>query len=171
MAGVIVRALSGLYTKPFKDGSGPPLPFFSRPCALSKLGIEIRSVDTVLLVEQVFDQPVDLDVISDVVRRVQIDLRIATERLVDVRLITIEDLVARCDQVCAENPFWCEFIIESRFEAVAEEFPGMRSPGRIVMHKGISSSSSSVFGDWARGIDLGLFSDGMMLVDWKVAST
>ena len=45
-------------------------------------------------VGQVLDQAVDLDMVGDVVRRVQVDLVVARERLVIVALVAVEDLVA-----------------------------------------------------------------------------
>ena len=80
--------------------------------------VEVRSVDPVLLIEQVIDQAVDLDVIRDIVRRVQIDFRIAGEWLIEIGIVAVKELAARGDQIGAKRPARCELVVKSRFEPV-----------------------------------------------------
>ena len=110
-----------------------------------------------------FDEAVDLDVLGDVVGRVDVDDRVAGERLVVVGLVAEEDLVAGRNEVGAELPLRRQPVVEAGLEAVARHARQARARHDIdaVAGSGLPGMHSK---------PLGLSGDDSTLAVWKVAS-
>ena len=61
--------------------------------------IEVAAEGAEVIVEEIVDQAIDLDVIRHVIRCVKIDLCVTRKRLVQVRFVSKEHLIACGDQI------------------------------------------------------------------------